>query len=112
MNSFIKNKFSFEETPQTGKEWNDLNEEDRKKLVFNTISANPLYNTFEITKAEPNGNVIFKIETVIKASERGTLLLDLEQLLKNEIDQGITIWLEPVGDKSKLRNLRGIEIKS
>ena len=27
------------------------------------------------------------------------------------IDNGITVWLEPVGDKSKLRNLRGIEIK-
>ena len=49
---------------------------------------------------------------MIKASERGILLLDLEQLLKNKIDQGITIWLEPVGDKSKLRNLRGIKIKS
>ena len=48
--------------------------------------CNPLYNTFEITKAEPNGNVIFKIETVIKAKKGGLCRLDLEQLLKNEID--------------------------
>jgi hypothetical protein len=27
------------------------------------------------------------------------------------IDKGLTIWLEPVGDKSKLRNLRGIVFK-
>ena len=33
-------------------------------------------------------------------------------LLKNSIEKSITIWLEPVGDKSKLRMLRGIEIKS
>ena len=38
------------------------------------------------------------------------MLLELEEKLKNELDEGITIWLEPVGDKSKLRNLRGINI--
>ena len=31
--------------------------------------------------------------------------------MKADIDEGITLWLEPVGDKSKLRNLRGIELK-
>ena len=40
------------------------------------------------------------------------MLLDFEEELKKSIDQGITIWLEPVGDKSKLRNLRGITIKA
>ena len=38
-------------------------------------------------------------------------MLDFEESLKKNIDRGITIWLEPVGDKSKLRNLRGVEIK-
>ena len=50
-----------------------------------------------------------KIETKIPASERGVLLLELEKSLKLKIDEGITIWLEPVGDKSKLRQLRGIK---
>ena len=27
-------------------------------------------------------------------------------------DKGITVWCEPIGDKSKLRKLRGIEIKT
>jgi hypothetical protein len=39
------------------------------------------------------------------------MLLDLENEIKKDIDHGITVWLEPVGDKSKLRNLRGIKIK-
>ena len=42
---------------------------------------------------------------------RGMILLDLEEKLKKNIDIGLTVWLEPVGDKSKLRNLRGIKIK-
>ena len=44
-------------------------------------------------------------------SERGILLLEVEKILKEKIDEALMIWLEPVGDKSKLRNLRGIEIK-
>ncbi len=112
MTNFINKNFSFEEAPKTSNYWVELKEEERKKLIADLIKDIPLYNTFEITKAEKNGNVILKIEKLIKASERGILLLDLEQLLKNKIDQGITIWLEPVGDKSKLRNLRGIKIKS
>ena len=38
------------------------------------------------------------------------LLLDIEEILKKTVDEGITVWLEAVGDKSKLRKLRGIEI--
>ena len=33
-------------------------------------------------------------------------MLDLEEKIKTEIDRGLSIWCEPVGDKSKLRQLR------
>ena len=112
MSNYINKKFSYENSPKPGIKWQGLREEERKKLVLKHISKNPKYETFEISRAEENGSVTLKIEKSIQASERGILLLDLEELLKNNIDQGITIWLEPVGDKSKLRNLRGIEIKS
>ena len=112
MNNYINKKISYEESPKVSKEWQNLEEEERKKLILDIISQNQKYETVEIARAEENGSVILKIEKSIQASERGILLIDLEELLKNNIDQGITIWLEPVGDKSKLRNLRGIEIKS
>ena len=32
--------------------------------------------------------------------------------MKEKLDKGLTLCLEPIGDKSKLRNLRGINIKS
>ena len=112
MNSYINKRFSYEDSPKPSIKWQSQNEEERKKIILNLINKNPKYETFEIVRAEENGSVILKIEKSIQASERGILLLDLEELLKNSIDQGITIWLEPVGDKSKLRNLRGIEIKS
>lgn len=112
LNNLISKEISFENSPEPNQIWINLSEQERIKLISNILVKNPVYGSFEITRAEKNGYVILRTEKSIKASERGVLLLELEQIIKNTIDQGITIWLEPVGDKSKLRNLRGIEIKS
>ena len=112
MSNYINKKFSYEESPKTEESWINSSENNRKKLIFEVLISNPIYENFEIIRADKNGNVILKTEKSILASERGVLLLDLEQILKDKVDRGITIWLDPVGDKSKLRNLRGIEIKS
>ena len=55
---------------------------------------------------------LFKVLESIASNKRGLLLLELEEQLKRKVDNGITVWLEPVGDKSKLRNLRGITFKN
>ena len=55
--------------------------------------------------------MILKIVQNIPVDKRGLLLIDLEKHLKTNIDEGLTLWCEPVGDKSKLRNLRGIKFK-
>ena len=112
MSNYINKKFSYQNSPKTDQNWINLTEDVRIKLISEILIKNSKYKSFEIIRAEENGNVILRIEKSIEASERGVLLLNLEEILKNTIDQGITIWLEPVGDKSKLRNLRGIEIKS
>ena len=67
---------------------------------------------FEVINANQNGFVTLRTEKLISADKRGMLLLDIEDILKKTVDEGITIWLKAVGDKSKLRNLRGIEIKT
>ena len=51
--------------------------------------------------------VFFK--TKITPSERGTLLLDLEDEMC-KVNQQIRVWHIPLGDKNSLRNLRGIKI--
>ena len=67
---------------------------------------------FEVFEVPDNGNIVLKVLEPIPSNIRGMLLLDLEDQLKSNIDKGLTAWLEPVGDKSKLRNLRGIVFKS
>ena len=111
MNNYINKDNSLAESPTTNSKWVQKTEKDRINLVSDKLKTNLLYNNFVVTKAEDDGQVILKIEQSIPANTRGLLLLELEEMLKKSIDNGITIWLEPVGDKSKLRNLRGIEIK-
>ena len=108
----MKKNFSNLTTPITNKDWKQKSEENRIKSVSKELKKNILYKDFEVIKAPDNGQIVLKIERIIPANERGLLLLELEGMLKSVVDKGITVWCEPVGDKSKLRQLRGVKIKA
>ena len=103
--------YSTQKTLTTTNYWTDKTAEERVELLRNELKKDKLYENFEPIKAPDNGQVVIRVEKIIPANERGLLLLDLEQRLKSNIDVGITIWCEPVGAKSILRNLRGIKFK-
>ena len=107
----MKNNFSGAKTPITSKDWRKKSEKNRIDIVSEELKKNSLYKDFEVIKAADDGQIILKIERIIPANQRGLLLLELEKKLKL-IDEGVTIWCEPVGDKSKLRKLRGVEIRT
>jgi hypothetical protein len=104
--------FSNEKTPVAGEKWKKLSEEDRINSIYKFFQENVLYKDFKVIKAPDNCQIVLQIEQLIPAHERGVLLLDLETALKKNIDQAITVWCEPIGDKSKLRQLRGVKIKT
>jgi len=104
----IKN-FSNQETPKPSEKWKNLSEDSRIEIIAEELKKNILYSDFEVVEAPDNGQIILKIEKAIPSNVRGIILLELEAKLKSAIDKGISVWLEPVGDKSKLRNLRGIK---
>ena len=106
---FINSK---KKLPTTSSYWKDLSYEEKKLLVAKELKKENHDTLFEIFNLEDNGQVTLKTTKSILANKRGILLLDLEEKLKKNIDIALTLWLEPVGDKSKLRNLRGIKIKS
>ena len=101
--------FSDAITPVTSEKWNKLDQIGRIKLITTELKKNELYDGFEVVEAPDNGQIVLKIERLIPANERGLMLLELEEKLKPSLDKGISVWCEPVGDKSKLRNLRGIK---
>lgn len=110
--NFINRLNAIADSPVPGSSWKNESEKNRIKKIKTILSSRKEYQIFEVLKAPENGQVVLKTNVLIKASERGIFLLDLENFLKEKMDKGITVWLEPVGDKSKLRNLRGIDLKS
>ena len=106
---------NFSNTPTTtvNKEWSLLDNNSKiDKITFqiNVFNRNKL--NIKVVSADNKGQVIIALHENMPAKERGIFLLDLENFLKKNIDTGINIWCEPIGDKNKLRNLRGIEINT
>lgn len=102
------------DTPTPETVWCQLSDDERLALVGNVVSAkmSMASNMLAIVEAKGDGQVIVKLLEPVPADKRGTLLLDLEALLKESIDPGLVVWHVPFGDRSSLRNLRGIEVKS
>jgi len=100
-------------TPAPGVAWTALNERQRVDRVLSKLLASPVQflAQIEVVTAKADGQVIVRMKQSLPASQRGPFLLDLEDYLRN-IDQALVVWLEPLGDKNSLRNLRGIEVKA
>lgn len=111
MNNLLK-EYACADTVRPGDDWKSKSEQERVELVRKELENYKGAETFQVIKADTNGQIVISIEIGIPANERGLYLLELEQTLKNNLDQGLHLWCEPVGDKSKLRKLRGVKIKT
>ena len=100
------------DTPIPQKTWKLMSEIERIKLLNKQMGKKQDYMSISIIKTTESGQVLVQLDGKFSASERGVYLLDFERYLKDNIDQGINVWCETIGDKNSLRNLRGIQIKS
>lgn len=105
----IKN-YSTYVSPSTGKEWIDNSIDGRIDLINNYLKVNNLDKDLLAIDASANGQVVLRVYKSLPVNERGLFLIDLEEKIKLNIDKGITLWCESVGDRSTLRNLRGVKI--
>ena len=101
-------------TPSPGLAWQKLSDAERRARVVGALQngMETLNGVVVIAAAKEDGQIIVNLTESLSASKRGQLLLDLEEFLKNTIDPGLAVWLEPLGDRNSLRNLRGIEVKA
>lgn len=101
------------ETPQSGNQWRSASLNQRLSWIQEVILDDAeRYSQIEIAELRDDGQVILRFKQPIGADKRGGLLLDYEAAIKDKIDPALTVWLEPLGDRSSLRRLRGIEVKS
>ena len=99
-------------TPQVSAEWANLDNQSRLNRINEVLIGSKFFDLVAPTRTLSDCQVYFSFKNPLSSSDRGILLLDLELFLKENIDSGIVIWCEPIGDKNSLRNLRGIEIIS
>jgi hypothetical protein len=109
---FVKHHANIE-TPIPSAAWASLGERQRVDQIISKLEAGPERFLFQIQviTAKADGQVIVRLKNPLPVDRRGPFLLDLEEYLKAHIDDAIAIWLEPLGDRNSLRNLRGIEVK-
>ena len=104
--------FSKITTPKTTIKWTNLSEKERINKVQEFLKIERIDESLKIVKVPSNGQLEFELLKDYSASERGPFLLEVEKKIKEIIDIGLTIWCVTVGDKSKLRKLRGLTIKT
>jgi len=113
MSSGIDVSFSDVSSPVPGDDWSSLTRGERIDLIKKSIQNFALSVDIDIVvEANKGGQVSVIINDTLSADERGPLLLGIEEFLKLNVDNGITVWHAPIGDKSSLRKLRGIEVLS
>jgi hypothetical protein len=101
------------DSPKPRSDWLNLSEVQRIEKINQTIDqVKPDFSEqLLVVASKKDGQVVVRMLNPLTASVRGSLLLDFEECIKKNIDQGLTVWGEALGDKNSLRNLRGIEVK-
>lgn len=104
-------KDALADSPVTSSAYKKLNHDARKKLIYSAIPNSLNDWSLQVVECQDDGSVYFSCSS-LPVCERGRILLDLEFSLKEKIDPGITVWLSPLGDRSALRKLRGVNIST
>ena len=101
---------SNEPTYSVGSEWKAMTNAERIGKVMTILG--PYNDEIDIMSARPSGQIVLSLKGNKTAAERGEWLMQCETHLKNLVDHGLTIWLEPKGDRNILRaQTRGIVMK-
>jgi hypothetical protein len=102
------------DTPTPAVKWVTSSDAERIASVNDALGMQgpEFLKVVKILSANSDGQIIVEFREPLPADKRGTFLLNLESFLKQSIDPGLVVWLAALGDKSALRNLRGIEVKS
>ena len=98
-------------SPEVSLEWRQLEPDQRIKCVSDFRDSRPEFQNLRVTRALTDGQVFVELVEPLPPAVRGSLLLDFENKLKTTVDKGLIVWCEPLGDKSTLRNLRGIKVR-
>tara|TARA_B100001142_G_scaffold250769_1_gene250948 strand:+ start:352 stop:678 length:327 start_codon:yes stop_codon:yes gene_type:complete len=102
--------YSNVDTHEVKETWFSLSFNQKKDAITDFLKKNSYDHILKFSNITTDGQVNFQLLLDIDVNTRCDTLLDIELHMKSELDIGLTLWLDPMGDKNTLRNLRGIEI--
>jgi hypothetical protein len=97
-------------TPKPGQQWAALNDERRSAAVQAVIAKVASPGSINLVEARSDGQVIVTLDKSVPLSKRSGCLLDLEEALKQQVDLGLVVWHQAIGDRNSLRKLRGVTV--
>ena len=100
------------EAVQVSAFWRGLDDKERLVIITNFMSSYRIDCEIRPTICGEDGMIFFDQVVSMPVKLRADALLDLEAALKEKIDGGLTVWIQPQSDKNALRKLRGVEVKS
>lgn len=103
--------FVDQDSPSVSDQWRNSSPEVRLGSINKALRSYESEVEIIAVDALADGQVYLSFESTPSVSERGKILLDLEDRLKDKIERGITVWVNPLGDRSALRKLRGVNIQ-
>ena len=95
------------ETPVTSQGWLSIKPEEQLTICQKLL--NDQNCDMDVVSTNSRGEVIVQFRKLLGSSERGTALLDAENILKS-YDSALTIYLHAKNDLNPLRKFRGVVI--
>ena len=97
------------DTPKPSASWVAKTLDQKFEMIDNICGD--FADKLHVADVQDSGQVIVSLKEAATPADRGDLLMDFEEHLKANVDGALNVWLEPLGDRNSLRNLRGIEVK-
>ena len=100
------------ETPVPSRIWHSMNLDARASIIDSCLRECFLDGILKFSACSDDGMVYFFQLSPLPVKTRTDLLLNFEEVLKEKVDVGITVWIEPQSDKNALRKFRGVKVSS
>ncbi len=96
------------DAPEPKRDWVSMTDWQRVEEIAAQLAH--LSADVSVISATRSGVVTLALDNSLNAKQRGTLLRRIEAALKEYVDESIIVYLQPQGDRNRLRRLRGVEV--
>lgn len=91
--------------------WRALSADDRLERLRTAVGRHALGDGVEVVSIQGDKRVVVEVGGEFDSAEEQTRLLELERHLKETIEPTLQLYMEPMMDKNKLRQIKRVEVE-